>query len=67
MTEKLGLRDLDVAGKRMLVRVDFNVVMEGTRIADDARIRAALPTILQLNRWRRQNHLGNALGASQRV
>lgn len=48
MTEKLGLRDLNLAGKRVLVRVDFNVVMEGTRIADDARIQAALPTILQL-------------------
>ena len=48
MTEKLGLRDLDVAGKRVLVRVDFNVLMEGTQIADDTRIRAALPTVLQL-------------------
>lgn len=48
MGEKLGLRDLDVAGKRVLVRVDFNVLMEGTRISDDTRIRAALPTILHL-------------------
>ena len=48
MGEKLGLHDLDVAGKRVLVRVDFNVLIEGTQITDDTRIRAALPTILQL-------------------
>jgi len=63
---KLSIRDLELSGKRVFVRVDFNVPLEKSQVTDDTRIRETLPT-LKLARERGArlvlaSHLGRPKG-----
>ncbi|HKS68086.1 MAG TPA: phosphoglycerate kinase, partial [Candidatus Acidoferrales bacterium] len=63
---KLSIRDLDLNGKRVFIRVDFNVPLDGGKVSDDTRIRATIPTLtLAIGRGARlvlASHLGRPKG-----
>src|SRR3982751_6743717 len=66
---KKTVADVDVKGKRVLMRVDFNVPLDGSRITDDRRIVQAMPTIKSViergGRVILMSHLGRPKGGRE--
>ena len=64
--KKLSIRDLELSGKRLFIRADFNVPLTNGKVEDDTRIRATLPTLkLAIDRGARlviASHLGRPKG-----